>query len=93
MRRKKKVEDAPSPRNLVVATLFGALFEQGGSDYRGLPTTVCPCGYDMFITCVSFDEDRTIGEYLIDGACCLCGSLVTLATEIDFDEGEEYNVK
>lgn len=84
-KKRKRVQQNP-----MIPTLFGALFTQGTSDYRGIPTTVCPCGYDMFIACVTFDdEERSVASYVLDGACALCGSLVTLPTPIDYEEEGE----
>lgn len=75
-----------SSLNPMIPALFGALVRKGGSDYRGIPSTVCPCGYDMFIACVSFDDDRTVSSYILDGVCAACGSLATLPTPIDYEE-------
>ena len=75
-----------TPINPMIPTLFGALVREGGSDYRGMPSTVCPCGYDMFIACVSFDDDRTVSSYILDGVCAACGSLASLPTPIDYEE-------
>jgi len=61
-------------------------------DIRGIPTAVCPCGYDMFIALIQFDEqDRTIEHYITDGVCALCGTLVTLPTEMDDTAGLEID--
>ena len=61
---------------------FTAIGEVSG-DYRGMPTLVCPCGNDTFYAVVRFDDDRTVGWYLLDGKCCACVALITLPTEID----------
>lgn len=53
-------------------------------DCRGIPTRCCPmCGHTFFRALVRFDEDYTIGFYVLDGECDDCGALVTLPTEID----------
>jgi hypothetical protein len=63
---------------------FDAIGTMGVADYRGIPTMLCPCGYNMFIVCTTFDEDtRLPGFYLLDGRCACCGAWVTLPTEID----------
>lgn len=83
LRRRRK------QKNPLIPTVFGALLEGNGSDYRGFPSTVCPCGCDTFIACVKFDdEERLPVWYLLDGVCAMCGSLVTLPTPID-NEGDE----
>ena len=42
------------------------------SDYRGVPTYVCPCGYDMFLIAAVFDgETQEPGMYMLDGVCAL----------------------
>lgn len=77
------------PKNPLIPMPFEALRDSNAADYRGKPTLVCPCGYDMFIMCARFDrEDRTVSFYLLDGMCAMCGSMVTLPTEID-ENGEE----
>jgi hypothetical protein len=75
-----------TPLNPMIPALFGALVKRGGSDYRGVPTLECPCGCDTFIACISFTEERIVGAYLCDGVCASCGSLVSLPTEIDYEE-------
>ena len=74
------------PINPMIPALFGALVRRDASDYRGMPSTVCPCGYDVFIACVSFDDDRTVSSYILDGVCAACGSLASLPTPIDYEE-------
>ncbi len=48
------------------------------ADYRGMPTYVCPCGYDMFLIATRFDETQLPAWYLLDGVCVSCGALVTV---------------
>ena len=72
------------PLNPMIPALFGALVRRDASDYRGVPSLVCPCGCNTFIACVSFDNDRTVGAYILDGVCASCGSLATLPTPIDY---------
>jgi hypothetical protein len=69
---------------LTVDMPFDAVTVASAPDYRGIPTSRCPCGYNMFIVCTTFDEDtRLPGFYLLDGRCACCGAWVTLPTEID----------
>jgi hypothetical protein len=72
--------------NPMIPALFGALVRGDGTDYRGMPSLVCPCGCNTFIACVSFSEERIVGAYLCDGVCASCGSLVSLPTPIDYEE-------
>ena len=54
------------------------------SDYRGVPTYVCPCGYDMFLIAAIFDgETQEPGMYMLDGVCTHCGALVTVPCPAD----------
>lgn len=53
-----------------------------GPDYRFAgPTQACLCGNELFHAVVSFDEDQTIGYYLLDGICHACGATVNLPYE------------
>jgi hypothetical protein len=62
------------------------------SDYRGVPTYVCPCGYDMFLIAAVFDGDtQAPGMYLLDGVCCHCGGLVTVPCAADGPDPLEVN--
>jgi hypothetical protein len=55
-----------------------------GNDYRGIPTTVCPCGVDQFIILAGFsDEERLVSWYALDGVCAGCGSLISLPCPAD----------
>lgn len=58
-------------------------------DARGIPTTSCPfCGSDLLRVVVKFDpSDYEIGLYFLDGECAKCGTLLTIATPIDYPEG------
>ena len=50
-------------------------------DVRGEPTTVCPCGSEIWLLKVMFDEDGDIGMYFTDTMeCVLCGTLATAPT-------------
>jgi hypothetical protein len=81
MKRKKALQNKGFSG---VGMPFEAVLETAAPDYRGLPTLQCPCGYDMFIMCASFDEDtRLPGGYLLDGRCAACGAWVTLPTDVD----------
>ena len=47
-------------------------------DVRGTPTTVCPCGCDVWRLLVRWDEeDNTIAMYFLDMECGRCGTLAT----------------
>ena len=63
------------------------------SDYRGVPTYVCPCGYDMFLIAAVFDgETQEPGMYMLDGVCAHCGALVTVPCPADGpDPLEKYD--
>ena len=62
------------------------------SDYRGVPTYVCPCGYDMFLIAAIFDgETQEPGMYMLDGVCAHCGALVTVPCPADGPDPLEAN--
>ena len=68
---------------------FDVCNEPPGADYRGIPTYVCMCGYDMFLICTKFDpETREPGMWFMDGMCSSCGALVTVACPADTKQGE-----
>jgi len=49
------------------------LMDKERVDYRGVPTYVCPCGYDMFLIAAVFDGDtQQPGMYMLDGVCTHC---------------------
>jgi len=51
------------------------------SDYTSLgPIRVCPCGSEFFHLKVKFEDDNTIGLYLLDMQCVLCSSLAQAPT-------------
>lgn len=53
-------------------------------DLRGHPIgTKCVCGSEIFLALISFNKDKEIGFYFLDGECANCGSLLTLPTPID----------
>lgn len=59
-------------------------------DVRGLPTPECPsCGSWLLKICVTFDEQYNISQYLLDGECAMCGTLVTVPTPIDHPDYQE----
>ena len=59
-------------------------------DARGVPTPECPnCGSWLLRVNVTFGEDYKIAQYLLDGECAMCGTLLTVPTEIDHPEYEE----
>ena len=54
-------------------------------DLRSLgPLHQCACGGQMFHMLAQF-EDGLVSQYLLDGLCASCGSIVQLPTEIDPD--------
>lgn len=61
------------------------------ADYRGVPTYVCPCGYDMFLIAARFDETQQPAWYLLDGVCASCGALVTVPCPADGGDPLEVN--
>ena len=69
------------------------LMDEDRVDYRGVPTYVCPCGYDMFLIAAVFDGDtQQPGMYLLDGVCTHCGALVTVPCPADGpDPLEKYD--
>lgn len=76
----------PSSTTEDVLRLHTPSCESGHQDYRFMgPTTVCPCGGDLFHVVASFDDDREVAFYLLDGLCWACGALVTLPTPVDED--------
>lgn len=63
---------------------FSSVGDVDVADYRGIPTLMCPCGYNMVVMCAVFNEEtRLPGFYLLDGKCAACGAWLTLPTEID----------
>jgi hypothetical protein len=47
-------------------------------DIRGTPTTVCPCGSEIWNLKTIFDrDDGTIALYFTDMECADCGTLAT----------------
>jgi hypothetical protein len=47
-------------------------------DIRGEPTTVCPCGSELWLLKVMFDNDGEIAMYFTETMeCVLCGTLAT----------------
>jgi hypothetical protein len=50
-------------------------------DIRGTPTTVCPCGSQIWNLKTIFDSDNgTIEMYFTDMECAECGTLATAPT-------------
>jgi hypothetical protein len=50
-------------------------------DIRGTPTTVCPCGCNIWnLKTVFDDETGEIDMYFTDMECALCGTLATAPT-------------
>jgi hypothetical protein len=58
-------------------------------DVRGNPTTVCPCGCEIWNLKTIFDDDGEIAMYFVDMECAECGTLATAptpeGTEEDYD--------
>jgi hypothetical protein len=62
------------------------------SDYRGIPTYVCPCGSDMFLIGAIFDDEtQEPGMYLLDGVCMVCGAIVSVPCPADGPDPLEAN--
>jgi len=60
-------------------------------DIRGNPTTVCPCGCEIWNLKVMFNpETYEIDLYFLDMECPNCGTLATAPTPID-EEFEPYD--
>jgi hypothetical protein len=61
----------------------------GVSDFRGIPTSACPCGSNLFrITATFDDETYEVSGYFIDDATCAgCNSLITVPTPLDVIQG------
>ena len=69
-----------------------AILNPDRADYRGVPTYVCPCGYDMFLVAAIFDgETQQPGMYMLDGICTHCGALLTLPCPADGPDPLEVN--
>jgi hypothetical protein len=49
-------------------------------DVRGAPTTVCPCGCEIWNLKTVFDDDGEIAMYFVDMECAECGTLATAPT-------------
>lgn len=59
-------------------------------DVRGAPTTVCPCGSQVWNLKTVFDKDTgEIEMYFIDMECADCGTLATAPMPENY-EGEDY---
>lgn len=52
-------------------------------DLRGTPTSVCVCGSVLWKVKAIFDDDGTIGLYMLDMECALCDSQATAPTPED----------
>lgn len=73
-----------------VVGLLDMLAITAQSDWRGIPTSVCPCGGTLFLTPVEFDgEEREISGYVNTAFCCDCSSMITVPT-LDPAEVEMY---
>lgn len=60
------------------------------TDVRGIPTTVCPCGCNVWHLKVRFDPDTgEIAMYFMDMECASCGTVATAPTPETFEEDEE----
>jgi hypothetical protein len=57
-------------------------------DLRGTPTHTCPCGSQVWLLKVTFN-DYEISNYFLDMECLQCGSLATAPTPIDRANSEE----
>lgn len=47
------------------------------------PLWICSCGSKLWEAQVMFDEDGSIGLYMLDMECALCGNLATAPTPLD----------
>ena len=55
-------------------------------DIRGTPTTVCPCGSEIWNLKTIFNQDDgSIELYFTDMECADCGTLATAPTPEDFE--------
>jgi hypothetical protein len=53
-------------------------------DIRGNPTTVCPCGCNVWTVKLIWDaDDGTVDMYFLDMECSMCGTRATAPTPID----------
>ena len=60
------------------------------TDVRGIPTTVCPCGCEVWHLKVKFDaETGEISMYFMDMECASCGTVATAPMPEQFEEDEE----
>lgn len=58
--------------------------EPAVADYSGIPTTMCPCGGELFKVVVGVDPDSyEISSYTLSGYCYDCGARVTIACPAD----------
>lgn len=69
------------------------------TDIRGVPTTVCICGCDVWILKVRFDrETGEIGMYFMDMECASCGTIANPPIPDSVEEDtiyydDNYNVE
>jgi hypothetical protein len=61
-------------RDLLHPTDYSKSMDLRGTDI-GLS---CICGCEIFIALISFDENKEISFYFLDGECASCGSMVSL---------------
>lgn len=57
------------------------------ADYRGIPTSVCPCGCNVFKIVAQLDDDHQIAAYSLNGYCFGCGAAVTIPTPKEVNDG------
>ena len=83
--KKKKIEKALKNKGKLhpLPWMQHLVMSNERADYRGMPTYVCPCGYDMFLVAARFDESQLPAWYMLDGVCCACGALLTLPCPAD----------
>jgi hypothetical protein len=59
-------------------------------DIRGEPTSVCPCGCEIWNVKTMFDSDNgEITMYFLDMECAECGTLATAPTPPNLEEDYE----
>lgn len=54
------------------------------ANYRGIPTTKCPCGCDLIKILAIFDPDTyEIAWHTLQGHCYSCGAMLTVPCPVD----------
>jgi len=59
-------------------------------DIRGEPTSVCPCGCEIWNVKTMFDSDNgEITMYFLDMECAECGTLATAPTPPNLEDNDD----